>query len=222
MKDNTSAFNAKEYDEKIKKTLPYYEAFYEQVIDVVKAQFTKPLNWLDIGCGTGKMAEVAFKKVALKRFVFCDPSNEMLEIAKQYFEGERSLFVNESIADLNIEDSFDVITSIQVFHYLQKEERIGALKKCYDALAPNGIMISFENFAPSSEQGKALFLKRWESYQIGQGKSEEEATKHIGRYGKGYFPIAITEHLKAYKEAGFESVEVLWVSNMQVGLLGIK
>ena len=94
--------------------------------------------------------------------------------------------------------------------------------KCYDALAPNGIMISFENFAPSSELGKALFLKRWESYQIGQGKRKEKAKKHISRYGKGYFPIAIAEHLKAYKQAGFETVELLWVSNMQVGLLGIK
>lgn len=222
MKDNASAFNAKEYDEKIKKTLPYYEEFYEQVIDVVRVHFDRPLDWLDIGCGTGKMAEYAFKEVALKRFVFCDNSNEMLQIAKKYFNGEKSVFTSDSIADLKIDTLFDVITSIQVFHYLQKDERIEALKKCYKALTPNGLLISFENFAPSSEQGKALFLKRWKSYQIMQGKSEEEAEKHINRYGKGYFPISITEHLKAYKEAGFESVEVLWVSNMQVGLLGIK
>lgn len=105
---------------------------------------------------------------------------------------------------------------------MQKHERIEALKKCYKALATNGILISFENFAPNSQQGKDLFLKRWESYQMRQGKGEEEAKKHMSRYGKDYFPISITEHLKAYKEAGFSSVEVLWISNMQVGLLGIR
>ena len=35
MKDNISAFNATEYDGKIKCTIPYYEEFYRQVVDVV-------------------------------------------------------------------------------------------------------------------------------------------------------------------------------------------
>ena len=46
MNDNTSAFNALEYDEKIKKTLPYYEDFYKQIIDIVKIQFNKSVAWL--------------------------------------------------------------------------------------------------------------------------------------------------------------------------------
>lgn len=65
MKDNVSAFCAEEYDEKIKKTLPYYEEFYRQVIDVVKAKFDCPVKWLDMGCGTGKMAEEAWKVVTI-------------------------------------------------------------------------------------------------------------------------------------------------------------
>lgn len=36
MNDNKSAFRSDEYDRKIKQTLPYYDEFYEQVIDLVK------------------------------------------------------------------------------------------------------------------------------------------------------------------------------------------
>lgn len=36
--------------------LPYYEKFYKQIIDIVKIQLNKPLRWLDVGCGIGKMA----------------------------------------------------------------------------------------------------------------------------------------------------------------------
>ncbi|MDE7207625.1 MAG: methyltransferase domain-containing protein [Lachnospiraceae bacterium] len=222
MSDNTSAFHALEYDEKIKKTLPYYEDFYKQVIDFVKIRFDKSLTWLDVGCGTGKMAEVAFRTVAIEKFVFCDNSVNMIEIAKQRFESENAEFTTSSILELRNTISFDVITAIQVFHYFAREERISAIKKCYEMLQPNGIFVTFENFAPYSEVGKKLFLERWKLYQLSQGKDIDECSRHIGRYGKEYFPISISEHLNVLKQCGFENVEIIWVSNMQVGLLGIK
>ena len=45
MSDNTSAFHVLVYDEKIKKTLPYYEEFYKQVVDIVKIRFDKSLTF---------------------------------------------------------------------------------------------------------------------------------------------------------------------------------
>lgn len=68
MTDNNSAFDSKEYDRKIMQTVPYYEEFYKQVIDLVKVHKSEDVFWLDIGCGTGKMAEVAF---ILDLRIFC-------------------------------------------------------------------------------------------------------------------------------------------------------
>lgn len=220
--DNASAFYAVEYDEKIKMTLPYYEEFYKQVIDIVKLRFDKPLTWLDVGCGTGKMAETALKAVALDKFVFCDNSADMIEIVKRRFQNVNAEFIIASVLELQHSMQFDVITAIQVFHYLEREERISAVKRCYEMLNPHGIFMTFENFAPQSEAGKQLFLERWKLYQLSQGKDMAECDGHIGRYGKEYFPIPIAEHLKVLEQCGFENVEVIWVSNMQAGLLGIK
>lgn len=139
MKDNISAFDAAEYDDKIKMTIPFYEDFYRQVIEVVKSWSDGPVRWLDVGCGTGKMAEAAFEK-----------------------------------------------------------------------------------FAPYSEAGESLCLKRWKAYQISQGKSTKECDEHISRYKKEYFPISISESMDIFRQAGFKNAEILWVSNMQAGLLGIK
>lgn len=220
--DNTSAFNALEYDEKVKKTLPYYKDFYKQVIDIVKIQFEKSLTWLDIGCGIGKMAEIALSMSNIEKFVFCDNSVNMLEIARQRFESENTEFTTSSILELHSHTQFDVITAIQVFHYFEREERIRAIKKCYEMLHTNGIFVTFENFAPQSKVGKKLFLERWKLYQLSQGKNIAKCNGHIDRYGKEYFPISISEHLKVLEQCGFENVEIIWVSNMQVGLLGIK
>ena len=220
LSDNISDFNAIEYDEKIKKTLPYYEEFYKQVVDIVNIQFHRPMTWLDIGCGTGKMEEVAFESCNIEKLVACDISGKMIEIVKNRFE--KIPCITASIFDLCDNMQFDVVTAIQVFHYLQKQERLEAIKKCYTLLKPNGIFITFENFAPNSECGKYLFLERWKSFQLSQRKSSEETDEHSGRYGKEYFPITIPEHLKIMKQCGFANSEILWVSNMQVGLLGIK
>ena len=222
MNDNTSAFCAEKYDTEIRKVLPYYEDFYRQVVDIVKVRFDRPLAWLDIGCGTGKMAEAAFKTLDIENFLFCDSSEDMIKIAKERFAGEKSKYVVSSFPELNESGPFDVITAIMVFHYFTKEDRRKSLQKCYKNLRHDGIFITFENFAPYSEAGKRLFLERWKIYQRSQGRSAGSCDEHVGRYGNEYFPISISEHLELLRQCGFEQTEVIWVSNMQVGLLGIK
>ena len=41
-------------------------------------------------------------------------------------------------------------------------------------------------------------------------------------YGKDYFPITLEEHINLMRNSGFRVVEILWLSNMQVGLWGMK
>lgn len=217
---HTTAFSSKEYDRKIKQTLPYYEEFYKQIIDVVKCNFNNKISWLDVGCGTGKMAEVGLE--LSNRFVLLDNSADMLDIARKQINSEKAEFVLKSADDMDYEKEFDVVTAVQVFHYLSADERRKAICKCYNALKSGGIFITFENFAPDTELGTELYLKRWKQYQISQGKTEQESKDHISRYGTEYFPITIDKHKVLLKECGFKTVELLWCSYMQAGFIGIK
>lgn len=222
MNDNKSAFDSSEYDRKIKQTLPYYDEFYKQVIDLVKTFQNSAVKWLDIGCGTGKMGSFAFENIELEKFVFCDSSCEMIRIAKERFQYSNANFSVCNVQNLAYINEFDVITAIQVNHYLQLDERKIALRRCYEALKENGLFISFENFSPFTDIGKSVYLEKWKRYQISQGKSLEESEKHIERYGKDYFPVTLQEHFKLMQNCGFKAVEILWLSNMQVGFWGMK
>lgn len=222
MNDNKSAFDSIEYDSKIKQTLPYYDEFYEQVIELVKIFNFNTVRWLDIGCGTGKMGQVAFENLELEKFIFCDSSDKMIRIAKERFERHNAEFLVCEIQKLAYADEFNVITAIQVNHYLHINERKRILQKCYEALKNNGLFISFENFAPYTDLGKSVYLEKWKRYQLKQGKSLEECENHVKRYGKDYFPISLSENIELMRNCGFKAVEILWLSNMQVGLWGIK
>ena len=97
-----------------------------------------------------------------------------------------------------------------------------AVRNCYNALKKEGIYITFENFAPRDETTKKLYLKRWEKYQCGKGKSIKECEEHLSRYGTEYFPITIQEQIRILKDCGFRSIEIFLCSYMQVGILARK
>lgn len=217
---NTVAFMPQEYDKKIKQTLPYYEEFYKQIVNVIKSYYNRKVSWIDVGCGTGDIVRWGLELA--DRFVLCDSSPDMLNIAKKQVVSENTKFVLKSVQEMEYENEFDVVTAIQVFHYLTAGERKKAVSKCFDALKQEGIFITFENFAPDTEYGKKLYLERWMRYQTEYGRSEQESKAHILRYGKNYFPIKIDESKKLIKECGFKDVELLWCSYMQVGFIGFK
>lgn len=222
MGDNISAFDSYQYDTEIRKTIPYYDEFYKQVLSVVKAASNHPLEWLDVGCGTGRMAVEAFQNAEVKRFVFCDISQNMISLVKERFDGSNSEFRNLSVLELDEKDCFDIVTAIQVLHYLSYKDHRAAIRNCLNALRKDGIFIYFENFRPKNAACLPLFLQRWKTYQLSRGKSQEEAEKQIERYGKDYFPLAVDEHINLLADCGFRYSEIIWLSNMQIGVMGIK
>lgn len=223
MSNRKAAFSAESYDRDILNTIPYYDEVYNQIADVVSVAFlNKAVSWLDVGCGTGKMAEVALEQCNVEKMICIDNSSAMLEVARQKIRFFYVAFLKLPMEGIDYDSQFDVISSILVNHYLSYEERRIAVRNCYHALKEKGIFITFENFAPCDEAMKNLYLKRWKKYQYSKGKSIEECEKHLSRYNTEYFPITIQEQIKILRDCGFMSVEIFWCSYMQVGILARK
>lgn len=226
MIDNKTAHMAVEYDEKVRATIPNYEFFHSETIDLVKAINQVPEKWLDTGCGTGTFAMFARKAFKSTEFVLADPSIEMLAIAQEKLKTDCiEAEVLEPVTSQDImqpDKDFDVITAIQAHHYLDREGRKAANENCFRMLKAGGVYVTFENIRPLSEAGISIGLVRWKKFQISQGKRVEEAENHASRFGKEYFPITIEEHLELLKKAGFSTAEVFWLSYMQAGFYAIK
>lgn len=222
MKQNSTPFNVAEYDIQINRTLPFYEEMLQQIVDIVALLDLHSIKWLDVGCGTGKMARSSLGILEIEKMVSIDVELEMLKRAQCFCKDEKLEFLQCDIRELPYQEMFDVVTSIQVNHYFKMDERMTIIENCYNALRENGTYISFENFAPDSEEGTELYLERWKQFQTANGKTEEEADSHIKRFGRNYFPISIPESVRILKDCGFRMVEILWVSYMQVGILARK
>ena len=219
---HTPAFSAADYDKKIRQTVPFYDAYFAQAAAAVQGRFKKPVRWLDIGCGTGRMAEAAFGSVPLETFVFLDPSPQMLAAAKERFPFPCAQFLPLSAAELPADGQFDVLTAMLVLHYFREEERLRILRRCCAALAQGGVLIALHNVAPEREEELARQKEEWRAFQIGQGKSPEEAEAHLSRRGREFFPLPPAADLRLFMQSGFRSANVLRASPFQAEYLAVK
>ena len=222
MNDNRSAYNSGVYDENIVSTLPYYREYHNQIIDLVKAMGIKDIEWLDTGCGTGTLASRVFETRDDVRFTLCDPSEQMLEIAKNKLGGRDIRVFTIPSQMMTFDSGFDVVTAVQSHHYLNPDERRTAVANCFRALKDKGLFVTFENIKMTTETSDKVALKRWENFLSDNLKDPDIVKMHINRRGVEVFPITIEEHIKLLREAGFKSVDVLWTSYLQAGFWAIK
>ena len=227
--DNLTAHKASEYDQKVRQTIPFYDTIHAEVTRLVKLIRPEVKCWVDTGCGTGRVAEQALRDFPAAEFILADPSEAMLVQTRgrltNYDSARLTILPPIGSADLELHvanNTADVITAIQCHHYMQRPERIKALRACREVLKPGGLFITFENIAPRTAEGVRFGLAAWKHFLMDNGRTEQEADQQIARYGKELLPITAEEHLDALAQAGFGVVEIFWYSQMQAGFYAIK
>ena len=224
--DNKSAFNVSQYDDNVRKVIPFYDEIYNQIFDVIRTYYAqheeKTFSILDTGCGSGTFAVRAYEELKISEMVLCDPSEKMLSDAHNKLRDKDCIYRCIGSENLDYTEKFDIVVAIQSHHYFNREMRERAVTNCFRALKSGGIFIYTENTAPFSETGKSIILKRVENFGINAGRSCEEVRSHSARYNVEYFPLNIAEHLGLLGKTGFETAEIFWHSYMQSGFYAIK
>jgi len=227
--DNTTPHKAVEYDKSVRQTIPFYETIQSETVDLVRTIKPEVNCWLDTGCGTGYLVEIAMPYFPQTSFILTDPSAPMLNQAMSRLKGlpeKRVKYLaptpSESLNSYKNEIHPQVITAILCHHYLQKDQRYSATQICYQLLDKDGVFITVENISPDTQYGIASGLDRWKRFQVEQGRAQSVVEEHAKRFNSGYFPIAIENHLSLLRETGFKSVNLFWLSYMQAGFYGIK
>jgi tRNA (cmo5U34)-methyltransferase len=227
--DNLTAHKASEYDQKVRQTIPFYDTIHDEVIRLVRLIKPEVKCWVDTGCGTGRVAEQALRDFPAAQFILADPSEAMLVQTRARLtnrDGARLTIlplVGSTDLELHVpKNTADVVTAIQCHHYMQRAERLKALRACREVLKPGGLFVIFENIAPRTAEGVRFGLAAWKHFLMDNGRTEMEADRQIARYGKELLPITAEEHLDALAQAGFDVVEIFWYSQMQAGFYAIK
>jgi phosphoethanolamine N-methyltransferase len=148
---------------------------------------------LDVGCGLGGSAFLMKQKFGLNVDAI-DLSDNMLELArlrltKAGLDSQVSLY-NQNCLDIEVKNAYDGIYSRDVFLHIKEKEKLFAIF-----------------FAALKPFGKLLFT----DYCGSEGPGSETFTRYVRQ--RGYHLCSVPEYRNLIKEAGFEVVEALDVTN---------
>ena len=220
--DNTTPHQSFVYDMQVRTTIPYYDLFHQEVIQLVRHR-PSPRRWLDTGAGTGTLVARAAVEFPDTAFSLADPSAEMLQVAREKLSALPADRLNlldpapTQALPAGLFGAFDVVTAIQAHHYLSPEERWAATQVCYELLVPDGLYIMFENIRPLTVEGTRLGLANWRHFQITQGKAIAEADSHLQRFDVEFHPLTVEEHLTLLRNCGFAVRPLLYGDKQQAG-----
>jgi tRNA (cmo5U34)-methyltransferase len=221
--------NPEVYEESVRQTIPFYHEIQSETVDIIRTMKPGVQEWLDTGCGTGYLVEIASRLFPDTTFILTDPDASMLGKAATRLTdalGARVRFLppipSESLLSHKNVLKPQVITAILCHHYLDRGQRRMAVGACYSLLEDGGVFVSVENITPGSPAGIELGLERWKRFQIEHGRPAAVAEIHSKRFDTEYFPITIEAHLELLKIAGFQTVELFWSSHMQAGFYAVK
>lgn len=107
-----------------------YKSEIEYIDNLIKSNSKNAKTLLDMGCGTGKHAELFCEKGY--KVYGIDLSEEMLKIANQRREGKEDKleFSHSNIQELNLNKKFDVVVSL--FHVVSYQNSNSELIKAFE------------------------------------------------------------------------------------------
>ena len=140
MNININTFNEWADLGKDKSMAKNHEDSVNKMFDIIKEKgfpFSKPFNFLDIGCGNGWVVRKALDYKNCNYALGIDGAKNMIKIANTYNKGS---FLTKDIDKYNFENKFNLIFSMETLYYLKDISEL--LTKIYnDGLHKNGILI---------------------------------------------------------------------------------
>lgn len=152
---NTSVA-AEAYDAAAPAIHPHYETVQNQILDRLPFSPDESFVVVDLGAGSGQLAERLLARFANARAVLVDQSAPFLALAERRLRGfaSRVKFIQRRLQDdwaVELSAAPDVIVSTSAIHHLEPEEKRTLFARCFAALKPGGLFINGDEYRPAGD-----------------------------------------------------------------------
>ena len=192
------------YDRTIRRWIPGYEQALKQAArEVARVQ---PRRVLDLGAGTGAVAEAILESAATATVELLDVDPEMLVQARVRLKrfGERARYRRQSFLD-PLPECDAAAASLALHHVPDMTEKSRLYRSILKALAPGGVLVNADVTMPSGEPRRSEDYAKWAAHLVSCGIGEDRAYEHFREWAgeDTYFPLEM--ELEAMTEAGFDA-----------------
>ena len=193
-----------EYDARIRTFIPHYE----EMLDIAAAAVDSSARTiLDLGIGTGALAERCLKSVPKARVIGIDSDPEILKAAAQRLPASTKLLC-DSFVESELPACDAVVASFALHHVRTRKGKERLYGRIAAALRRNGHFLMVDCCPADDAKLSAAQFHAWKSHlarQYGSKQADDylEAWSHEDVY------VPLNDELQLMGKAGF-SVEVLW------------
>lgn len=201
-----------DYDRFIRTVIPGYETMRTVQLELLARSLPAAGTVLDLGGGTGALAEAVAERFPQVRVEIWDTDPAMLEVAEQRCArfGHRVVLVERSFTEpLAACDA--VVACIALHHVKDMTAKGKVYANIHRALRPHGLFANADaTMSPHVPIQKANF-DAWAAFIQSQGIPEKQARAYFQEWGKqDYYPPLATE-FSLLAAAGFEPPECFWL-----------
>ncbi len=202
---------AAEYDEAIHRCFPRYPEMLDMLIDFSPPSL-QPKRIVDLGCGSGNLAERIVARYPSAELHLVDLSAELLNVAERRLSGKANChFYPQNMLDVNFEaGSVDLIYSSIAVHHLTPEEKQVLFTRCQSWLSDDGAMLMADQCAGATATLVEQHHAYWQKLSKCAGASEEEWQAWQQHERQHDYHETASELQRKFSKAGIETTDIVW------------
>jgi tRNA (cmo5U34)-methyltransferase len=189
-----------------------YQTRYDEMLGevIARARVQPPYRILDLGAGSGILAELMLRAWPAARLTLLDFSAGMLAAARRRLGRDDFEYVQSRFEDMPA-GPFDSVLSTLALHHLETHAaKQQQYQRVFDALAPGGSFWQGEYVLAESPEDSEHNELCWARWLAAQGFSADEISELQRRVATNDRPESLMTHLALLKEVGFDSVDCTW------------
>ena len=198
-----------EYDRIIRTYIPYYDESRAVQLDLLAATELQPdARIVDLGGGTGSLAEAILERFPQARVIVRDIDPEMLAVAQtrlSRFAGRVELDRASFAAPLPVVDA--VLSAFALHHIPTLADKTAVYGRIHDAIRPGGV---FLNNDAAAGPFWPLLRDQWAAFMATQGFTLEQGYRNLDDWAAEDTYFSVREELEAMAAAGFDQAECAW------------
>jgi len=205
--------NVADYDRPIRQLVPGYAAMREALMALLRRMLPadRPSLVLDLGGGTGALAEAVAEALPLAEVEIWDIDRAMLGVARERCArfGPRIRYVERSFTEPLT--PCDAVVACIALHHVKDLVGKGAIyRNIHAALKPGGVFMNADLAVAASGALREFSYAEWIRAMAPHGIDEAQARAHFASWAhEDYYPPLI-EELKLLAAGGFADPECFW------------
>lgn len=203
---------APEFDAIVVKLIPGYAAMIEALAAALPFDPAAPVRAIDLGCGTGAVAEAVLLAFPRAEVTCVDVAANMIAMAQRRLARHTNVrYVAAGFSGFEFEGAYDAVVSSLALHHIESgEEKRRFYRRIFDALAPGGVFYNADVVLGSSGFLQSVYMRQWSAFMRRAVSNEEIENVWLPNYYAEDRPAKLADHLAWLAQAGFADVDVIW------------